>query len=133
MKCQAHPSDKSCTTSCRPVFVPQLRGRDHSPPPYQKPERKTLGVHGGSEGANGGKRRPEWVRGSERGQDVLRRGQRGSEWVMEGEVDGNGRRVREWAGTRSHRGLRWPEGARGGRGGQLLLFLVRDSEWRDAW
>ena len=70
------------------------------------------------------------MRGSERGQDVLRRGQRGSEWVREGEVDGNGRRVREWAGTRSYWGLRWPEGA---RGGQLLLFVVRDSEWRDAW
>ena len=55
------------------------------------------------------------MRGSERVQDVLRRGQRGSKWVRGvGEVDGNGRRVREWAGTRSHRGLRWPEGARGG-------------------
>ena len=31
-----------------------------------------------------------------------------------GEADGGGERVREWAGTRSHRGLRWPEGARGG-------------------
>ena len=56
------------------------------------------------------------MRGSERGQDVLRRGQRGSEWVREGEVDGNGRRVREWTGTRSYWGLRWPEGARGGPG-----------------
>ena len=45
--------------------------------------RLILGLRG-SEGANGGKRRPEWVRGSERGQDVLRRGLRGSEWVRGG-------------------------------------------------
>ena len=43
------------------------------------------------------------MRGSERGQDVFRRGQRGSEWVRVGEADGGGKRVKEWAGTRSHR------------------------------
>ena len=76
--------------------------------------------------------------GSERGQEVLRRGQRGSEWIRGG---GEGR-WRWWEGERVGRNTEseGPEVARGGpgwpgvaRGGQLLLFLVRDSEWRDVW